>query len=156
MNTTNYYNYQSIRMNKTVELRCQHKKGFLQGSRIYSIMKRYSVSNASDAFKVVRNDLGAFCWEKLVKFRLLSSDFRIFPNMGLFLILDMQYKRLICTYWDRFNKYPLWKNISGLFRFSALNVAFQNRRKMQIYGLFNLVFKPYVVCGQLTFANFLQ
>ncbi|RGW86710.1 hypothetical protein DWV49_02995 [Lactobacillus amylovorus subsp. animalium] len=29
-------------------------------------------------------DLGAFCWEKLVKIRLLSSDFRIFPNMGLF------------------------------------------------------------------------
>ena len=33
--------------------------------------------------------LGAFCWEKLVKFGLLNSDFRIFPNMGLFLILGM-------------------------------------------------------------------
>lgn len=29
MNTTNYYNYQSIRMNKAVELRCQHKKDAL-------------------------------------------------------------------------------------------------------------------------------
>lgn len=39
MNTTNYYiaflndkfnNHQSIRMNKAVELRCQHKRGFLR------------------------------------------------------------------------------------------------------------------------------
>ena len=34
-----------------------------------------------------------------------------------------------------------------LGKIRALNVAFQNRRKMQIYGLFNLVFKPYVDSG---------
>lgn len=40
-----------------------------------------------------------------------------------------------------------WKIFQVYSGFWALNVAFQNRRKMQIYGLFNLVFKPYVVCG---------
>ena len=34
-------------------------------------------------------DLGAFYCDKLLRLELLSSDFRIFPNMGLFLILDM-------------------------------------------------------------------
>ena len=34
-------------------------------------------------------DFGAFYCDKLLRFWLLSSDFRIFPNMGLFLILGM-------------------------------------------------------------------
>ena len=63
--------------------------------------------NTTNYYTIVLNKSGFT--QPILFWSLLNSDFRIFPNMGLFLILDMQYKRLICTYWNRFNKYPLWK-----------------------------------------------
>lgn len=105
------------------------------------------MANSAQSRVKKSKDFGAFCWEKLVKFGLLSSDFRIFPNMGLFFNTRyvVQTFDLPRTGTDLINTHC--GNISGLFRFLALNAAFQNRRKMQNYGLFNLVFKPYVVCG---------